>query len=144
MDNSKEGVAMDEDMGPSYISKIISDNQNRIKVEPTNRGQIITNGPVSPLHDESDPNWDKLQSDVMQMIKPPSPKHGTVAATELSVVFDLTDDNKPNTTKVGTSTGTEGLTSGTVLVVSPLASNTRASGPSTIRGLKRKIGRAHV
>ena len=134
MDNSKEGVVTDKDMGPSYNSKIISDDPNQIKVEPTNGGQIITNGPVSPLHDESDPNWDKLQSDVMQMIKPPSPNHGTVATTEPSVVSDLMDDNKPNTTKVGTLTGEEESTNGTVLVVSSSASNARASGTPTGTG----------
>ena len=44
------------------------------------------------------------------------------ATAEPSVVSDLTDDNKPNTTKVGTSTGTEGSTIRTVLAVSPMAS----------------------
>ena len=140
MDNSKEGVATDKDMGPSYGSKIINDDQNRIKLEPTNGGQIITDGPVSSSHDESDPNWDKLQSDVMQMIKPPSSNHGTVATTEPSVVSDLTDNNKPNTTKVGTSTGTEESTNGMVLVVSSSASNARVLGTSAgIGGSNRTI-----
>jgi len=95
-------------------------------LEPTDGGKIITDGPVSPLREEPDPEWDKIHSEVKQMTKSSSSNHGTIAATDPSVVSDLTDD-KPNTTEVGTSTGTEESTSGTVMVVSPSASNLRAS-----------------
>ena len=131
MDSNAEGIKKDKDMGSLYGSKTIIDDQ-KIKQEPTKGLQIITNGPVSPPHEDLDEaKWDKLQSDVMEMIKPLAPTQGTVATATPSVVSDLTDDNKLNTNKVGTSTGAEESTDRTVLAVSPKTSQTAQNLPGT-------------
>lgn len=122
MDSNAEGITKDKDMESRYGSKTIIDDQ-RIKQEPAEGLQVITDGPVSPpCKDPDKAKWDKFQSEVMEMIKPPSSTQGTVATTAPSVVSNLTDDNKPSTIEVGTSTGAEESTDGTVLVVSPKAS----------------------
>ena len=93
MDSNAEGVKKDKDMGSQYGSKTIIDNQ-KIKQEPVKVSQIITNDPVSPPRKDSDKaKWDKLQSDVMEMIKPPASTQSEAATAAPSVVSDLTNDN---------------------------------------------------
>ena len=58
------------------------------------------------------------------MIKPPASTQSKFATVAPSVVSNLTDDIKPNTNKVDTSTSAEESTDGTVLAVSPKASQT--------------------
>ena len=58
MDSNMEGFTKDKDMGSSYSSKVITNDQNRIKLEPTKGMQVITNRPVTSLQEESDQtNW---------------------------------------------------------------------------------------
>ena len=122
MDSNAEGITKDKDMESRYGSKTIIDNQ-KIKQEPAKGSQVITNGPVSPpCKDPDKAKWDKFQSEVMEIIKLSSSTQGAVTTAAPSVVSDLTNDNKPSTNKVGTSTGTEESTDGTVLAVSPKAS----------------------
>ena len=69
MDSNTEGIVKDKDMGSHYGSKVIINDQ-KIKLEPTKGTQVITNGPVPPLHE--DPNkakWDGIQTQVMTILK---------------------------------------------------------------------------
>ena len=102
MDSNAEGIKKDKDLGSRHGGKTIIDNQ-KIKLEPTEGSKIITNGPVSPMRKDPDKaDWDKMESEVMEMIKLSAHTQGTVATVAPSVVSDLTNDNKPNTNKVGT------------------------------------------
>ena len=53
MDSNKEAVIKDKDMGSPCGSKVITNNQ-KIKLEPTEGTQVITDGPVSPSQEEPD------------------------------------------------------------------------------------------
>ena len=72
MDSNAEGIKKDKDKGSQYGSKTIIDDQ-KIKQEPAEGSQIITDSPVSPMCKDPDKaKWDKMQSDVMEMIKRPA------------------------------------------------------------------------
>ena len=139
MDSNTEDIVKDKDMGSPYGSKVIINNQ-KIKLEPTKVMQVITNGPVPPPREDLEKaKLDGIQTRVMTILKDKIPPvvTNTDATAEPSVVSNLTDDNKPNTTKVGTSTGTEGSTNGTVLAVSPMASQTAQNPAGTVTSTGR-------